>query len=163
MPELSWELTPENAPRLAAAAVSLVQEMEELRLDYSVDSLKVIDHIIGRFHDEGSKVEVVHGTLLLFGCYVGEVFVKNARASWCVATRDQYEKFFGVELILDQGNGNFANPLGKVVKRLQNGEVDQLAYFYHVTNKFTAHVAHMGKSASIFARIKSFLSRWNRN
>ena len=74
MAELEYAITPENAPRFAADIVAITREVDGATLDYSVESLKTVDRIIGGFHDEGVAVEDVEATVFRFGCYVGEVF-----------------------------------------------------------------------------------------
>ena len=44
-------------------------------------------------------------------------------------------EFAGFPLVIELGKGNYCNPIGKVFKRLENGEEDSLSYFYHL---FTA-------------------------
>ena len=132
MDELKYPITPENAHRFAELAVSAVKEHEGATLDYSVRSLKVVDRIIGRFHKEGATVEDVEITLFQFGCYVGEVFVRNAGGKWRRATRDEKKNVFGVPLVLQLDADTTANPIGKVKKRLENGDEDNLPYFYRV-------------------------------
>jgi hypothetical protein len=135
MAELTYDITPGNAPKFAADIAAIVEENEGVKLDYSVASLAVIDRIIGRFHDDGTKLEDVEGTVFCFGCYVGEVFVRHAKAKWRKATSQEIEEWAGVPLILELGPNNVVNPIGKVIKRLQNGIEDNLPYFYKVCSR----------------------------
>jgi len=130
MAELKHDITPGNAPRFAADVVALVEEFEGVTLDYSVESLEVIDRILGRFHEEGVEFEEVEATCFSFGCYVGEVFVRNAGATWRMAGRQEEEEVFGAPLVLQMGPDRTVNPIGKVIKRLESGEEDNLPYFY---------------------------------
>jgi hypothetical protein len=132
MAELKYDITPGNAAKFAADIAALVEENEGVNLDYSVASLAAIDRIIGRFHDDGTKLEDAEGTIFSFGCYVGEVFVRHAKAKWRKATPREIDEWAGVPLILELGADNVVNPIGKVIKRLQNGVEDSLPYFYQV-------------------------------
>ena len=100
MAELNYDITPRNAPRFAADVVAIVEENEGVRLDYSAESLEVIDRIVGGFREEGVEVEDVAATLFSFGCYVGEVFVRHAGATWRKASQQEIEDVFGVPLVL---------------------------------------------------------------
>ena len=125
-------LSTDDATALAEEIVAVVADLENVTLDYSVDSLNHVDRVIGGFHEEGVPIDEVEATIFRFGCYVGEVFVRNAGAAWRVATQDELENIFGVPLVIDLPDGSTANPIGKALKRLQNGEEDNLPYFYEV-------------------------------
>ncbi len=130
MAELKYDIAPSNAPRFAADTVAVVEENEGVTLDYSVESLEVIDRIVGSFREEGVEVEDVAATLFSFGCYVGEVFVRNAGATWRKASQQEMEEVFGVPLVLQMAPDMTLNPIGKVIKRLEEGEEHGLPYFY---------------------------------
>ncbi len=90
-----------------------------------------MDDIIESFRREGQSFDAVRVSLFCFGCYVGEVFVRNAGAVWKKA--DIYpEGFTNAPIVVKLPNGMVCNPIDKVVKRLQNGEVDSQVYFYNV-------------------------------
>ena len=126
------DITPDNAPLFADEIVRFVEENEGVTLDYSVRSLETIDRIIGDFRREGFKAADYEATLLRFGCYVGEVFVRNAGAKWRMASQDEIDNLFGVPLVLQLNKDTTTNPIGKVIKRLENGDEDNLPYFYRV-------------------------------
>jgi len=130
MAELKYDITPENAPRFAADIVKTAKKVDGVTLDYSVKSLKIVDKIIGRFHDEGRTMDEIAATIFGFGCYVGEVFVRNAGAEWLAPTQEDIDNFYGVPLILQLDEETTVNPIGKVIKRLENGDEDNLPYFY---------------------------------
>ena len=132
MAELKYDIIPENAPLFAADIAAIVEEHEDVTLDYSEKSLETIDRIIGGFHDEGVNVEDIAATMFGFGCYVGEVFVRNSGAQWRAATEHEIENMYGVPLILELGENGTVNPIGKVIKRVENGDEDNLSYFYRV-------------------------------
>lgn len=133
--ELKYDITPENAPRFAADVAVVVEANEGVTLDYSPRSLETIDRIIGGFHVEGVNVEDVAATVFGFGCYVGEVFVRNAGAKWRAASQDEIDNVFGVPLVLQLGRDVTVNAIGKVIKRLENGDEENLPYFYRAFAK----------------------------
>ena len=132
MAELKYDITPENAPLFAEDIVAVTKDVADATLDYSVESLEIVDEIIGGFHEEGVTVDDVAATIFGFGCYVGEVFVRNAGATWRAATQEEIDTLYGVPLILELDEDTTANPIGKVIKRLENGDEDNLPYFYRV-------------------------------
>jgi hypothetical protein len=130
MAELKYDIIPENAARFAADIVVVAKNHFDVTLDYSVNSLAGVDRIIGGFHEEGLKLDDVAATVFGFGCYVGEIFVKHAGATWRAATQEEIENYYGVPLIVELGNGTTANPIGKIIKRLDEGEEHNVPYFY---------------------------------
>lgn len=123
--------TPEDASELAAYAVKLAREVEGVTLDYSPESLKHIDHTVLSFKEAGRKANDVPGTLVIFGCYVGEVLVRNLGSKWDMP--NEKEKKLGFEGVgVRSKSGAFWNPIGKVFKLLANGEEDSVHYFYVV-------------------------------
>jgi hypothetical protein len=128
--ELKYDIVPENAPLFAADIVASAKNIDGVTLDYSVKSLEEVDRIIGRFHEQGKTVEEIAETVFGLGCYVGEVFVKNVGGSWLAATQEEIENVYGVPLIVQLKNQVTANPIGKIIKRLENGDEDNIPYFY---------------------------------
>jgi hypothetical protein len=132
---LKYEATPANAPRFAADMVRVAQQVSEVALDYSVASLKNVDDIIEGMRSEGSTCQQIAETLFGFGCYVGEVFVRQAGGSWRATESTPMAKFGGFPLVVHMPNGSYCNPIGKAFKRLENGVEDSLPYFYTVFSK----------------------------
>jgi hypothetical protein len=120
---------------LAEVVVPLAREVSQAVLDYSPDSLMDVDRILGGFHDDGVSTETVASTLFCFGCYVGEVFVRNAGAVWRLADETSMAGLAGFPLVIETGPQTFANPIGKVFKRVDNGIEDALPYFYSVFSR----------------------------
>ncbi|ENU29443.1 hypothetical protein F991_02674 [Acinetobacter sp. CIP-A165] len=119
------------------------------KLDYSIESLKLIDTYLSGFrktnldqisHDQRFK------TILRTGAYVGEVIRKNDKnRQWYWVDYETAKEinpdFFkdkdhsiGLAAVLTDGE-SFIFPLNKVVKFLQNGEEDSVHFFATVTLK----------------------------
>lgn len=130
---LHYTPTPENAPRFAEEAVEAVKKLQNVDLDYTPSSLHHIDEVLDIFNlGELSSIEMAD-TLFIFGCYVGEVFVRNAGARWRVTDETIMKDLEDLPLVLELSDGhNINNPIGKVFKRCDNGMVDNLPYFYTV-------------------------------
>ena len=123
--------TPEDASEIAAYAVKLVREIEGISLDYSPDSLSHIDATVLSFRKSGKTSRDVGGTLVVFGCYVGEVIVRNLGAKWEMP--GEQERKMGFDIVgIRTPSGAFWNPIGKVFKLLANGEEDSVEYLYTV-------------------------------
>lgn len=116
-------------PRLAADIVTVVREGARIRLDYSPASLALVDRVIDGIRREGPPAEAVSRTLLGFGAYTGEVLVRGSGAAWVEFDAEQRGTFgqsFGIRTL----DGRVWNPLGKALKRYENGAADSLRLFY---------------------------------
>ena len=129
---LKYPPTVENAPKLAADMVASAAEISGVDLDYSVASLKAVDDIIEGMRQDGCTADQIGATLFGFGCYVGEVFVRHAGGQWRNTVATSMAKGAGFPLVVELGKESLCNPIGKVFKRLENGEADSLPYFYQV-------------------------------
>jgi hypothetical protein len=70
-------------------------------------------------------------TVFLFGCYVGEVLVRQQGAKWVMP--DEKAAKIGFSMMgVQMPWGGFWNPIGKAIKLLENGNEDSVAYFYVV-------------------------------
>jgi len=123
---------PENAPGYAEMAVSAARNVDKLELDYSPKSLEWVDGVLGRFHRDKVPTDKIGATLFAFGCYVGEVFVRNFEGKWLKEEDTAMRGKAGFFIVIELPNRKICNPTGKVFKRVENGEVDSLPYFYHV-------------------------------
>jgi hypothetical protein len=124
-------VAPKNAALFAADAVESVKKFHHIALDYSVGSLRHIDKILQEYHAEGVTVDGLWLTLFFYGCYAGEVIVRNNRgARWISLPDDSYESELDTGMVVQLASGTVVNPIGKAEKRLLNGEIDSLESFY---------------------------------
>jgi Family of unknown function (DUF6278) len=114
----------------AAHTRDVARDVSGVELDYSVESLALVDDILGGFHDDGVNLDAVAETASGFGAYVGEVIVRNAGGAWSVLPPDH--PMGGAWPMVTLPNGNIVNPVAKAFKRVSNGEVDHIPYFYQV-------------------------------
>src|SRR5262245_61974322 len=134
--KLPYPPTPEFAGKYAEMTVAVVKKEENVVLDYSPESLAVIDRIIQEFRAEGNTESDVGETVFLFGCYAGEVLVRAAQGTWReskdVMPTDVAE---AVPLVVQLPDGKVCNPIAKAFKQLANGEEDSLEYFCQVATE----------------------------
>jgi hypothetical protein len=129
---LKYLPTPENARLFAADIVAVTKHANHRDLDYSETSLKNVDAILEEMRLTGISSKEIAETLFGFGCYVGEVFVRNAGAQWRKTEDTRMQGVAASPLVLELPNHNYCNPIGKTFKRFENGEVDKLSYFFQV-------------------------------
>jgi hypothetical protein len=130
--QLNYRPIPENAVKFADEMVAAAAEISGVKLDYSVASLEEVDRIIEGLRQDGCTSDQVGETLFGFGCYLGEVLVRQAGGQWRNAADTSMADFAGFPLVVQLGDDSFCNPIGKTFKRLENGEEDNLPYFYRV-------------------------------
>jgi hypothetical protein len=118
-----------SAPRFAEDVASWVRTRFDLELDYSVESLATVESLLERMRSEHVAIDDKVGeTLWCLGCYVGEVFVRNANAEWKDDELPEVARSTGT-VWLACGEA-WVNPIGKVVKRVALGDGEDLPAFY---------------------------------
>ena len=115
-------------PDHAAHIVEVVRRIDGEDLDFSVRSLETVDRLLGRFHDAGDDPSRTAETIFQFGSYIGEVIVRQANGTW-VTVPDDHPLGAGWPLVELPGD-RVVNPIGKAFKRVSNGRVDSIPYFY---------------------------------
>jgi hypothetical protein len=115
--------------RHAAQFVRQIRARNRLPLDYSVNSLRVVDFIVDGVRKGKSERADVQHVLFGLGAYTGEVFVRRAGAQWVefdAAQRELFSQPVGVRM----PDGRVWNPLGKVVKRFEAGDRESVRMLY---------------------------------
>jgi hypothetical protein len=121
-------VTSESGPYLAAGFVATVRERSGLGLDYSPASMALVDRIIDGLRQGDPQAANLARTLLTLGAYTGEVLVRTAGAAW-VEFDTERRAMFGQPFGIRTPDGRLWNPLGKAVKRYENGSQDSLRLF----------------------------------
>lgn len=129
---LRYPPTPEYAGKLAELIVQIACEKDGEVLDFTPDSLERVDALLSRFRDTGATVDNCTTTVFLFGCYLGEVLVRNCGGTWI--DTDDHIKVVDDEMpmFIRMPWGTVCDPLRKPFKFLEQGEQDSLRYFYSV-------------------------------
>ncbi len=128
---------------MAAAAESAIQHAKKhwsTDLDYSPKSIEDVELILARMYESIprgflSKLfkkkpsdEQMAQICVAYGAYIGEVFRREFGGTWSKENiMDQQDV-----LALKFTDQNMIFPPGKVWKRLQNGEEDNVYFFYQV-------------------------------
>jgi hypothetical protein len=84
---LEYPPSPEFADRHAAAIVKEVRENHATDLDYSLASLHHVDRMLQDMHDGGLPPQRIPSVLFRFGCYIGEVAIREKPAAWVEPSR----------------------------------------------------------------------------
>ena len=127
---LKYPPTPEHAADLAETCVSAAARISGVGLDYSPESLALVDRQMDRFAADGSDSNSIASTLFCFGCYVGEVLVRNLGGRWVNVETSPMKDRVGFPIVVMMDNGDWWNPIGKVFKRLDDGSSESIEYFY---------------------------------
>ncbi len=112
-------------------AVADAQTYDHVTLDYSIGSLKQVDEILGRVHEnyvKNSSSISVRGLSAEYGAYVGEVIRRNEpNAYW---TRDS--KVAGEKSYPLHWNKGESYPFAWCARRITDGEGDSIWIKYSV-------------------------------
>jgi hypothetical protein len=105
----------------AALAVQTMQEVRGVVLDYSPDSLSLLDEAIASMRSEGLSSTDLPGVLYSFGCYLGETIVRNTAARWAESPPDYQSVGFLPNCVITP-SGVAWNVLATCSKFLDNAE-----------------------------------------
>ncbi|GGJ29438.1 hypothetical protein [Streptomyces brasiliensis] len=111
-------LEPGNAPRHAAAIVATAADISGTELDYSPESIGLVEDIIDGFRDEGVTGEEMAEALVAFGCYVGEILTRHVGGAWRPA---QAAHPTTASLVVELPDARECHPIDWVFRRLTSG------------------------------------------
>lgn len=94
----------------------------ELKLDYSVSSVKLIDALIEKLRSEGNDEKLAENEIMAFGAYIGEVIRRQVGGHWTKPELAGFPKDGATySVVLALPNGGATNPLGRVLKYFRHG------------------------------------------
>ncbi|CAL9280431.1 hypothetical protein [Streptomyces sp. SudanB182_2057] len=111
-------LDPGNAPWHAAAIVAAAADISGARLDYSPESIALVQDIVDGFRAEGVTSEDMKESLVAFGCYVGEIMTRHLGGAWRPAP-DTHPT--NAPLIVELPDARQCHPIDWVFSRLRCG------------------------------------------
>lgn len=134
----SFQSTDEYIQFMADEAVKDAEKESQIRLDYSIESIKKVDIVLGRLHDQyvKNKTSLRFDALAnAYGAYIGEVIRRSEPSiHW-----DRDDGVAGPQSYpLHWGNGDVF-PLAWCHRRITEGDEDNLWMKYYVF-KQKAHV-----------------------
>ena len=106
----------------------------ELHLDYSEQSLKIIDALIEKLRSEGNDERKAVNEIMAIGAYVGEIMRRNFGGHWTKPELAGFPKdgaTFSVVFVFP--NHSSTNPLGRVLKCFRHGSSYSIIPYYEVT------------------------------
>lgn len=123
--------SPETAAQMAQEAVAYVERKLGAPLPWTPASLPAIDAVVDKIKETGATEQQAAGLLFALGCFVGEVFVRNAGGIWRRTEDLGMSKMCSFPIVVELPSVGGCNPIGKVFKRFRNGAGDSVAHFYH--------------------------------
>ncbi|MFF0478861.1 hypothetical protein [Streptomyces sp. NPDC004284] len=115
---LNPPLEPGNAPWHAAAIVAAAADISGAELDYSPESIVLVEDIVDGFRAEGVTEADMAESLVAFGCYVGEILARHAGGAW---QHSRATRSFGVPVVVELPDARECDPIDWVVCRLKFG------------------------------------------
>jgi hypothetical protein len=123
----------QTAPQIAQGAVALVKKKFGFQLNYDPPSLIVVDLLVDKVKETGASEHQASGLLLGLGCYVGEVFVRHARASWRETAQMGMTRTCTYPIILALPGRVGCDAIGIVFRRFTTGPAESAALLWEST------------------------------
>ena len=127
------KLSADTAGPLAEGSVEFVCKKFGFALPYTPASLLVVDAIVDKIKATGATEQQASGLLAGLGCYVGEVFVRHAKASWRSTTEMGMTESCRYPVVLVLPGLSTCDAIGQVFRRFNGGIPESLALFYEIT------------------------------
>jgi hypothetical protein len=121
------KVSPSTATAVAAGSVAFVEKRFGFALPYTPESLIVVDAIVDKIKATGATEQQASALLSGLGCYVGEVFVRNAKASWRWAAEMQMSAPCRCAVVLAMPDVTACDAIGTVFARFGGGEASESA------------------------------------
>jgi hypothetical protein len=120
---------------IASFAVTDAKKDFGVSLDYSPESVELVDNILGKIYEQDRKRRLEGKELakreLRFGAYVGEVIRRKQKGHWKVATFTDYDPMkFQITFKNGEGKDNTVFPVNWCGKRILNGDEDNVWHKY---------------------------------
>lgn len=116
---------------MANAAVEDAEKQDHVQLDYSVDSIKKVEEILGRMHEQYVRDKSslsVNALASMYGAYIGEVIRRSEPGSrW-----DRDHPVFGEKSYPLRWAARDTFPMGWCYKRITEGDGDNVWVKYTV-------------------------------
>lgn len=118
----------------ADEAVALAQNTAGYKLDFSEDSIKFIEEILGRMHTEiregkaNPPTEVIERVCSVYGAYIGEVMRRIIGGEWILDDK----VLSGTKILALKCGTMQTSPCAKVYKRILNGPEDDVWFYYKI-------------------------------
>ena len=120
------------AEAYALDAVDFARSHFQATLDWSDDSIQLLEAIMHSFHEQLPEAKPSEEQILqfakMFGSYIGEVYRRNHGASWGMVTLEG-ESFPGMEA---EGTAKRFWPWGRAQERLSKGPENNVWHYYCV-------------------------------
>jgi hypothetical protein len=130
------KLSPSTAPQLAEGSVAFVKQKFGFELLYTPESLILVDAIVDKIRATGATERQASGLLSGLGCYAGEVFVRNAKASWRSTAEMGMSESCRFLIVLALPGPIACDPIGRVFQRFGGGPTDSVALLYETAVPF---------------------------
>jgi hypothetical protein len=124
------KVSPDAASQLAEESVEFVRKKFGFDLPYTPESLIVVDAIVDKIKATGATEQQASGLLSGLGFYVGEVFVRHAKASWRWTAEMGMRRTCRFPVVLALPGVTGCDVIGKVFQRFSGGAAQSLALLY---------------------------------
>lgn len=124
---LNAPLEPGSAPQLAAAIVAAAADISDAELNYSPQSIDVVEDIVDGFRAEGVSGEEMSESLIAFGCYLGEIVTRHIGGVWRLAPAAHPT---AAPFVVELSDARECHPIDWVISRLESGAAVSIRGLY---------------------------------
>jgi hypothetical protein len=129
---IPMKVSPKTAPYLAEGSVAFVYKKFGFALPYTPASLILVDAIVDKIKATGATEQQASGVLSGLGCYVGEVFVRHAKASWRWTAEMGMPSSCRFPVVVALPGVIGCDAIGKVFERFGDGAAESVALLYEI-------------------------------
>lgn len=129
---LKYPPQPKYARSLADVCVEAAARVSGITLDYSIESLSLVEKEIDSFIGQKLQTDKIASTLFCFGCYLGELLAQHVGGHWIPTDESKMKGLTPWPMVVQMNNGDCWNPIGKVFKRFEEGRSEDLGYFFKI-------------------------------
>ena len=137
MNEKRGDPTAADMPEIAEEFVQRAHAATGETLDFTTDSLIVVEKILHGFYEAKKESRQMFGLLFLAGAYIGETVQRNAGGEWKnVSEMDEEQQknanvvsSFPIVFVFDEV---FSSPIDRVMKRVEIGPEDSILTYVNV-------------------------------
>jgi len=128
----------------AADAVDHAQTAFGVSLDYSAESIREVEVVLGKLHASlprglmryirrAPSAETIETLCKMYGGYIGEVYRRTVGGTW--ELREDIPGSEGPVLTVSSAGGNSIFPPAKVWNRIHNGAEDDVWLYFQLVTK----------------------------
>ena len=122
---------PDTAHILADRFVKFLKEIRNFNMDYSVETLFIVDALFEGFVTQKNDVDENAVLIYTAGCYVGEVIQKQLKGKWIDPSKEKWPQRIRTLSVMLLPNNDYIDPIAKSFRRSYYGKKESIIDWYN--------------------------------